>query len=445
MMLNTYLEFIKENKNNFDFRELFLRLTEYTIPAGEEEILEPILKEYVPNLKRDNIGNYYTIIGNSKTLFTSHLDTYSKKKQKINHVFDGSYIKTDGTTILGGDNKNGVLVLLYMISKGVPGTYFFFLGEESIVNQVGCWGSTNALKNNPEFFKNFDRAIAFDRRGKGSLVRRQVGRWCASEEFSNGLINQFAEQGLEFKIDKAFRTDSAVFMDIIPEITNLSSGGEYEHTFMESTDIEYLERVAVASSRINWDNLPVVRIPEKVKSEKARKEYTEEVSRKSEETFKRVRSIMGAKGYTCLNAGDFQPGTVMVFDKYLEDKIVKLRIIGDSVETIEGHSRLGKFKKGGYSDFERKQRLKIKNLARGIIGIITKKMSPDGEMSYDGLDDILYDYNIERKDFIEYIKSDEDYSKYFEFKEDYFIMDIRAGQILSIKRQEDQQNLVKKL
>jgi len=198
MILKKYNRFINENMQGFDFKSLFLQLTEYTIPAGFEDTLEPILRKYVPNLKRDNIGNYYIQIGNSKTLFTSHLDTFSKTRKKIKHIFDGDIIKTDGTTVLGGDNKNGVVILLYMISQGVPGTYFFFIGEESIVNGVGCYGSTNALKDNPEFFSKFDKAIAFDRRGKGSFVKRQAGRYCASDVFADAVIEEFNKNGLEF-------------------------------------------------------------------------------------------------------------------------------------------------------------------------------------------------------------------------------------------------------
>ena len=154
------------------FKQTFLNLTEYTIPYGNETDLE----KYLPSgYKKDSIGNYYIEVGKSETLFTTHLDTYCEKKEKVKHEISGDIIKTDGTTILGGDNKLGMTILLYMIEKGVPGTYFFFLGEEPILSG-GLWGSQNALKSNPDFFKKFKRAVAFDRKEKGSVVRRQKGK-----------------------------------------------------------------------------------------------------------------------------------------------------------------------------------------------------------------------------------------------------------------------------
>jgi hypothetical protein len=152
-------------------KELFLKLTEYTIPHGYEDKLAPILKEF--NLSKDSTGNYYKVIGKSETLFTTHLDTYSKKYEKVKHIIEGNIIKTDGTTILGGDNKLGCSILLYMIENKIPGTYYFFLGEEPIISG-GLYGSKNALSKNREFFSKFKRAIAFDRKQTGSIVTRQT-------------------------------------------------------------------------------------------------------------------------------------------------------------------------------------------------------------------------------------------------------------------------------
>jgi hypothetical protein len=97
-----------------NFKELFLKLTEYTVPFGYEETLEPLLPS---GWKKDNIGNYYYEIGNSKTLFTSHLDTACKEREKVNHIVDGNIIKTDGTTILGGDKV--ILLSVFVVLRGL--------------------------------------------------------------------------------------------------------------------------------------------------------------------------------------------------------------------------------------------------------------------------------------------------------------------------------------
>ena len=213
-----------------DIKSTFLKLTEYTIPYSTDNKYENTLAKYLPTgYKTDSVGNFYVEVGQSETLFTTHLDTYCTEYQKVNHVIDGDIIKTDGKTILGGDNKLGMSILLYMIQKGIPGTYYFFLGEEPIISG-GLWGSQNALKANPNFFKKFKRAVAFDRKETGSVVRRQKARYCCSEEFADALSDELTNLGVESKPDpNAYYTDTATFLDIIPECTNISAGGWKEH------------------------------------------------------------------------------------------------------------------------------------------------------------------------------------------------------------------------
>jgi hypothetical protein len=432
-------------QKEFNFKKIFLELTQYTVPAGYEDTLLPILKKYIPNLKKDNIGNYYTEIGNSKTLFTSHLDTFSKQRKKINHIIDNNIIKTDETTVLGGDNKNGVTILLYMIYKKVPGAYFFFIGEESIVNGTGCYGSTSALLSNKEYFSKFNKAIAFDRRGKGSFVKRQAGRNCASDEFANAVISEFQKNGLDFDIDKAYRTDSAIFMDIIPEITNISSGGMYEHTFMEATDIDYVKKIAIIASKINWDNLPIVReisdIPN-IKENNIDIDNTQIIESKL--IFSKVLKLMGAKGFICLNKDKFQPGTIMLFDKFLEEKPVKLTIIGDTIKCIEGHKKIGRFRHGNFDEFKRRQKLHIRNLSRGIWTEIIKKVDTNFILSNNELINILNEYDISYDEFKIYMQSIDE-KKYIQFNEKNIVCDIKIlHHALKMKQLKQEQLLLNK-
>jgi hypothetical protein len=39
-------------------------------------------------------------IGESRSIFASHLDTVSREHTKVNHVINGNMISTDGTTTL---------------------------------------------------------------------------------------------------------------------------------------------------------------------------------------------------------------------------------------------------------------------------------------------------------------------------------------------------------
>ena len=233
-----------------DIKETFLKLTNHTYPYGKEFYLEKFLPK---GFKKDKYGNYYYKIGKSKTIFACHLDTACKKYEKVNHVIDGKMIKTNGKTILGADDKAGMVVLLYMIEQNIPGTYYFFVGEE-----VGCIGSKAAsAKDN---FSNYNSIISFDRRDTCSIITHQSWERCCSDDFANALSNAYIDLGLELKPDDGgVYTDSAEFTDVISECTNISVGYYKEHTHEESQDIDFLEKLCMASAIIDWENLPIVR------------------------------------------------------------------------------------------------------------------------------------------------------------------------------------------
>jgi len=429
-----------EIKNGFNFKEIFLALTEYTVPFGFEKTLEPILYGIVPNLQKDEYGNYHISIGLSRTLFTSHLDTYSKRREKINHVIKGGKISTDGTTVLGGDNKNGVLILLYMITQKVPGHYYFFLGEEGIVKGKSCNGSTWLLHNDVSLFSNIDRAIAFDRRGKGSIVTRQRARNCCSQEFADAIVDNFGVNGLEFKKDYAYGTDSAVFMDIVPEITNISSGGEYEHSFMESTNINYTKRVAEASCNIDWEALPVVREPKPVYTERFNKEFSKTTINKNKQIFLRVSAILSIKGFNCINDEDFAPGNVMKFRRMVAEEYIDLRILNKKFTIVANDYFVGDVSNiNTPEDLKKLLDLSEKDVVKRVIGRIINTMNESYKLSRKKLDAILKNFNITYDEFKNFIEKSDDYSEYFEFNTDDIWMDVVANQATTITRQKEQE------
>ena len=241
-----------------NIKQTFLELTSKTYPHGFETELESFLPK---GFTKDAHGNYFYEIGNTKTAFTSHLDTACQDQVNVKHVFEGNYIKTDGKSILGADDKAGVTILLYMIEKNVPGLYCFFIGEE-----VGCIGS--GLASNDDLFKNFDRMISFDRRGTTSVITHQSSQRCCSEDFAKELAKQLNKSGLEMKLDDTgVYTDSAEFVGVIPECTNISVGYYSEHTKSEKQDIDFLTKLCEAVVRVDWESLPTRRNP-KVKEYK---------------------------------------------------------------------------------------------------------------------------------------------------------------------------------
>lgn len=245
------------NANDF-IPELFLSLTSKTYPHGYEKVIvdEMINKGIFPkDLQSDEHGNYFYVIGKSRTIFASHLDTVSKEHVDVTHVFDGDLIKTDGTTTLGADDKAGVAVMVWLMKNKVPGTYYFFIGEE-----VGCIGSGLASKNDP-FEGIYDRIISFDRRGTNSIITHQSYSRCCSDEFADALCAGLNLSNLEYvKDDGGVYTDSAEFVDIIAECTNVSVGYYSEHTMNERQDIKHLVALCEASVLVKWEELPTMRV-----------------------------------------------------------------------------------------------------------------------------------------------------------------------------------------
>jgi hypothetical protein len=240
-------------------RRKFLQLTRYTYPHGTEGFLRSYLPE---GTKKDAYGNYYYLIGeNPTTMFTCHLDTACSKQVKVNHVQTQNIIKTDGSSILGADDKAGMVVVLNMIENKVPGLYYFFIGEE-----VGCIGSGKLSKNwvNNEFSYTISKVVSFDRRSDCSVITHQWYGRCCSDKFADELSFRLNGSGQRLKLepdDTGVLTDSAQFMNIVPECTNISVGYMHEHTTGEYQNIDFLQRLCKAVCLINWETLPVERNP----------------------------------------------------------------------------------------------------------------------------------------------------------------------------------------
>ena len=157
-----------------NIKETFLKLTSRTYPHGHEEDLFELLPQ---DLEADEFGNLYKQIGeNPSTMFACHLDTATSALTEITHIFEGDIIKTDGTSILGADDKAGVTILMYMMENKVPGLYYFFLGEE-----VGCVGSKKvSAKHAEKKMENITKVVSFDRRGTTSIITHQCSSRCCS-------------------------------------------------------------------------------------------------------------------------------------------------------------------------------------------------------------------------------------------------------------------------
>jgi len=401
-------------------KKTFLELTKFTIPFGYEDSIVPFINKTInKKLIKDSVGNYYIEIGDSETLFTTHLDTYSNEMEKVNHVIDGDIIATDGNTILGGDNKNGTTILMYMITKNIPGTYYFFIGEEPL-SSGGLYGSGNILMENEKFFKKFKRAIAFDRKQKGSVVIRQMARKCCSDDFANSLINEFDINGMTFKQDpEAYYTDTATFLDIIPEITNISAGGWGEHTKNEYTDISYVKKIAKVACKIKWEELPTTRIPKvSVKQDHdIDKFYNTSDIKESNQTFEKVDYLLTMFGYKCLNIEEFKPNQNMLFSHWHKDSEIYIKIIKNIItlndKKLNSYKELRELFNVSFDDI-----VNIENLFYQIIELDKKEIPPIE------IDNILSKYHMDSDDFIDFIKNTNILDEYITFVNNKFIVNI---------------------
>jgi len=235
-------------------RQTFLSLVQETYPHGHEEEVVPFI---TPDLERDDFGNLYKIIGESDTVFTCHLDTASRNKTSIklrSYEKDGDeIIATDGTTILGADDKAGVTVLMHMIANNIPGVYWFFLGEER--GGLGSKHVANNIEKYP-FMEGKAKCVSFDRRNYHSVITKQMGVQCCSNEFGQELASALSQGGISLSLDPTgVFTDSASFIDLIPECTNVSVGYFDEHRNTEIQNMTYLEKLCKATVNCDWSSL----------------------------------------------------------------------------------------------------------------------------------------------------------------------------------------------
>jgi hypothetical protein len=190
---------------------------------------------------------YALKIGQSRYCFSAHTDSVHNRQHDAARqpvAFDAhlrEYIVGDASQrdCLGADNAAGCYVLLRMIAARVPGLYVFFRGEER-----GGIGSSWIAKNARDLFHGIDAAIAFDRKGTGSIITEMAcGKTC-SDAFAHSLADAL---GLGHAPDPTGSfTDTANLAEFIAECTNVSCGYANEHSAMESLDAEYLERLADA-------------------------------------------------------------------------------------------------------------------------------------------------------------------------------------------------------
>ena len=209
---------------------------------------------------RDSAGNLHVdarLDTKHRTLFVAHVDTVHREEGKNKIAKTAERWSADGAA-LGADDGAGCAMLMHLLHAGVPGYYIFTQGEE-----CGGIGAKFIATNMAGLLSEFDRAIAFDRRGIDSVITHQGYGRCCSDAFGealSGALNR-DDRMMYLPDDTGVYTDTAEFTDIIPECTNISVGYYHEHGDREYIDVLHFQALADAVLGFDWDGLPTDRDP----------------------------------------------------------------------------------------------------------------------------------------------------------------------------------------
>lgn len=288
-------------KTNYDL----LGMLRWKRPAGsehEDKFVQRFI-DTVQGMEPDNYGNRWLVNEKSRTLISVHTDTVHRnsgmqkvvanalgivsvaesykpapsvkrfswekgkgKKNEFTKLLEkweaeqrskvtGGYADAHvASHCLGADDTAGVYAALRMIEAKVPVSFVFHRDEE-----IGGRGSAWVAREYAGWLSSsFDRCVALDRRGTKDVIISQWGDQCCSFDFAVVLGT---ELGMGHKPAAGIFTDSANYMGVIPECSNISVGYMNEHTPQETLDTGYLETLIERLCEVEWDKLPTERDP----------------------------------------------------------------------------------------------------------------------------------------------------------------------------------------
>ena len=236
--------------------------------VGEKLAQNIVMREVMGHghkIVKDVHGNIEVQVGDPQgCVFTAHLDTVHREdgEQVLFIISETGEIVADGmdgkASVLGSDDASGVYLLLEMIAANRPGMYLFFVGEE-----CGGIGSSAYVKDHKTFSANM--VVSFDRRGTKDIITHQGGYCTASNTFAMALGDEMNRLDPSFEYAPCaggLYTDSREFAEIVPECTNIAVGYYNEHTVRESQDLTHLLALRAVVVALDWQSLPIGRVPE---------------------------------------------------------------------------------------------------------------------------------------------------------------------------------------
>jgi tripeptide aminopeptidase len=101
--------------------ERFIELVKIPSPSGKEENISSFIKDSVEKwgykVYKDELGNLFIETDKLPKFFlNAHMDTVGPCED-VNPIIEGDIIRSDGTTILGADDKVGIAVILELLER----------------------------------------------------------------------------------------------------------------------------------------------------------------------------------------------------------------------------------------------------------------------------------------------------------------------------------------
>lgn len=247
-------------------RALIAELHSYARPAGSKTE-RSFIRQFIEPLGAtpDAFGNWHVVIGdpNPTILWSCHTDTVATRdgRQRVVLTEAGILALHPAETrrnCLGADDTAGIWILREMIAAGIPGRYVFHYAEER-----GALGSGDLAYHTPELLDGITCAVAFDRAGTGDVITYQRGDRCASDAFAWSVSDALNAVALGLLLEPAdgIFTDTASYMDLVPECTNLSVGYAHAHSAAETLDTNFLIALRDAMLAVDVASWVIARDP----------------------------------------------------------------------------------------------------------------------------------------------------------------------------------------
>tara|TARA_Y100001973_G_C5206498_1_gene341815 strand:- start:1403 stop:2752 length:1350 start_codon:yes stop_codon:yes gene_type:complete len=229
-------------------------------PSGEEHAMIALVSRFLTQneieFSVDESGNMYFknhIEGPNRFIINAHMDTVANgvaELEVLESTPNQTIIQSTNNQVIGADDKCGVYAVLKMITDkeiDIPLTGLLCVSEE-----IGCVGSSYAMKHHSDYFADCIFCITVDRRGDTDIITTNSDVKLSSDD----IIKKLDELGADFGYKHCTGSISDV-SQIVQALNingiNMAAGYYGAHTGSEKVVVEELLR--------STDWLSVVMIP----------------------------------------------------------------------------------------------------------------------------------------------------------------------------------------